>query len=265
LVGLVGVAAGASVGALVLAQVVSQPVAGSALFVVFLAGLFALLACAVIASDQWVQGVWASPDRWPRWVERRRLIRFLLHGARTALNAVARTLRAGIVRLRQELTSDAVKRHARAALDALGLPLEEAEMTPDPAVALEHVVSTRRSVAHHPRVDVDDDRRSFLPAQYRDTRDALEKACQGAKERSAELETHAPPAKDPDAATSPIRISSTVRMVSHHPKPDRAELQRAFTSKRARLAREALKNAGHTALVAAMGIIPDRDHSAPTH
>jgi hypothetical protein len=276
-------AAGTSIGALVLAQVISQPVAASVLFVVFLFGLFALLAVVVIASDQWVQGIWASPEQWPRWVERRRLIRFLLRSVRfllrsvrfllrsvrTALNAVARQIRAAVAqlsdRLRKELTREAIRRHARATLDALGLPLDEPAVTPDSTAALEHAVSTRRVVAHHQRVDVDEHRRTFLPAEYRVTRDALEKACQGAKERSATLEPrHAPPLPEPEDASAPVRISSTVRMVSHQPQPDRGSLERAFAAKRARAAREALKHAGHTALVAAMGILPDRTGSTST-
>ncbi|HEX6310413.1 MAG TPA: hypothetical protein VF152_02165 [Acidimicrobiia bacterium] len=252
--GLVGLAAGVSAGALVLAQVVSHPVASAGLFLVFLVGLFGLLAGALIASDQWVQGVWATPEQWPQWIQRRRVIRFLLRGVRGALRALGTGLGAlaagaltrwrGLARLRTDVTRDALRRNFRAALDALGLPLEEPDVVPEPAATIEHALASRRPDARHPRADPDghDDRRSFLPAQYRATRDALEKACQGAKVRNAALEAHA--AGSGGAGTG--------------------ELRRAFTPKRGRAAREALKSAGHHAFVAAIGILPDRRDSLPT-
>jgi hypothetical protein len=294
--GVAGLSAGISVGSLVLAQVVSQPGLSFALFFLFLVGLFALLAVAVITSDQWVQTVWASPERWPRWIQRRRFVRFLLRGIRAALRgmraalrgmwaalramgttvvAAARAVRAGGARVRRDVTRDALRRAAHTVLDALGLPLDEQEpaLEGDPAGALEHALAhpRPRATARHARPEADAEQHTYLPAAYRATRDALEKASRGAKERSAALESSPAPPK-PKVAPDPRHISTTVRVVAHHPKAERetdrpqqdpGQLERAFTTRRSRMAREAIKNASHSALVAAMGILPDRGSSAP--
>lgn len=234
-----GVAAGVSVASLVLAQLISHHGAVSVLFVVFLIATFTLLAGAVFTSEQWVQGVWASRDSWSQ-APRKRLGRRALIAVRGGLVRVVRLMRAAGARLRQALTAEgrratfeAFRRVSRDALEQLGLPLTQGE----PPLAPVHAAPSRRAVLRHRRGE--ERRRTFMPAEYRATRDALERATAAAK-------------------------APEQRAQVHHPKADTNTLQRAFTAKRGRAAREALKKAGHTAFVSAMGILPDRSGSVTT-
>jgi len=232
----IGVAAGLSVGSLVLAQLISHHGAVSVLFVIFLMATFTLLAAAVFTSEQWVQDVWASRESWSQ-APRKRFTRRLLLAMRDGLVRVARLVPATYARVRHALagydrraTIAALKRVSRDALEQLGFPLEQDEA----AAVTVHAAPSRRAALRHRRGE--ERRRTFMPAEYRAARDALERATAAAKLRNATLRTRC---QLPTEA-------------------DTNGLRRAFTTKRGRAAREALRNARHTALVSAMGILPDR-------
>jgi hypothetical protein len=260
----IGVAAGVSVASLVLAQLISHHGAMSVLFVVFLIATFTLLAGAVFTSEQWVQGVWASRESWSR-APRKRFVRRMLLAVRDGLVRVARLPRAALARVRPALTGEgrratieALRRAGRVALDQLGLPLEQDEAAPAPV----HAAPSRRAVLRHRRGE--ERRRTFMPAEYRAARDALERATAAAKARNATLRTGYELPKEADAVPAPEHAVPEQRAASHHPKADTDTLQRAFTTKRGRAAREALKKVGHTAFVSAIGILPDRRGSVTT-
>ncbi|MGH9032489.1 MAG: hypothetical protein ACRDY4_15780 [Acidimicrobiia bacterium] len=264
LAGVVGAAACVSVASLVLAQLISHHGVVSVLFVVFLLGTFTLLAGAVFTSEQWVQGVWATRESWSQG-PRKRLGRRVLLAVRAGLARIGRTTRAGVARIRLALTGEgrrrafeALRRVSRDALDSLGLPLEQPPVVSEHA----HAPSSRRAVLRHRRGE--ERRRTFMPAEYRTTRDALEKATAAAKARNAALRGHCAPFEEADAAPAAEHTPSGQRAASHHPNVDTNTLRRAFTTRRSRAAREALKKAGHTALVSAMGILPDRSGSVST-
>jgi len=266
LAGVVGVAAGVSVASLVLAQLISHHGAVAVLFVIFLFGTFTLLAGAVFTSEQWVQGVWAARESWSRG-PRKRLGRRLLLAARDGLIRVGRLTRASVRRLRLAFTHEgrhraleALRHASHVALEQLGLPLEEADAAP--VAVSRHAPVNRNVVARHRRGDRDR-WQTFMPAEYRATRDALEKATVAAKARNAALRAPCAPPNAADTAAASLPDHAAPRGVARHPKGDTdGLLRRAFTTKRGRTAREALKKAGHTALVSAMGILPDRSGSA---
>jgi hypothetical protein len=263
----IGVAAGASVASLVLAQLISHHGAVAVLFVVFLIATFTLLAGAVFTSEQWVQGVWASRESWSQ-APRKRFARRMLLAVRDGVVRVGRLLRAALARVRQAFTVEhrrgalaALKRLSRDALEQLGLPLEQDEGAPAPV----HAVPSRRAALRHRRGE--ERRRTFMPAEYRAARDALERATAAAKARNETLRTRCPPSpREADAAPTPtlVHAPSKERAESHHRPADTITLRRAFTAKRGRAAREALKKAGHTAFVSAIGILPDRSGSVTT-
>jgi hypothetical protein len=235
----IGVAAGVSVASLVLAQLISHHGAVSVLFVIFLIATFTLLAGAVFTSEQWVQGVWASRESWSQ-APRKRLVRRARIAVRDGVVRVGRLMGVAVARLRLALTGEgrratfaALRRMSRDALEQLGLPLDQDDVAPAPV----HATPSRRAMLRHRRGE--ERRRTFMPAEYRAARDALERAAAAAK-------------------------APEQRAEAHHPKADTNTLQRAFTAKRGRAAREALKKAGHTAFVSAMGILPDRSGSLTT-
>jgi hypothetical protein len=264
LAGIVGGAAGVGVASLVLAQLISHHGAVAVLFVLFLIATFTLLATAVFTSEQWVQGVWASRETWSHApAPRRRWTRRLLIAAHDGLMRVRRLARAALGRVRFAFTrdgrhriADAVRHASHVAMEQLGLPLEERGVAPVYGTA-EHARVNRNVLARHRRGD-GDRWQTFMPTEYRQTRDALEKATAAAKARNASLRVRCAPAKATEAPPpSPDRASATREVRHPKPHPD-GMLRRAFTTKRGRAAREALKKAGHTALVSAMGILPER-------
>jgi hypothetical protein len=221
----------------------------------------------VFTSEQWVQGVWASRESWSQ-APRKRFTRRMLLAVRDGVRRVARLLRAALARVRQALTADsrratfaALKRMSREAMEQLGLPLEQDAAAPAPVL----VTPSRRAVLRHRRGE--ERRRTFMPAEYRAARDALEQATTAAKARNATLRSRCEPSP---TETAPVVVAtrehtpSKERAEPHHAPADTTTLRRAFTAKRGRAAREALKKAGHTAFVSAMGILPDRSGPVTT-
>jgi hypothetical protein len=192
--GVAAIAASVVVGALVLGQIVSgrggDRGALIALFVVLLAGAFALLAAAVVDAEHGVEQISASP-RWSLRAAIRRLGRRMLAAiarfggwvaalVRGLLLRVARAVRAGIARVRESLTQErrheiwkALEQAGRATLVALGLPPEEeARKLPNEGLDAMPTLPRARSrppeVSHPPRrSDVGPLRKAFGPSAGR--------------------------------------------------------------------------------------------------
>ncbi|MGH9050844.1 MAG: hypothetical protein ACRDY4_14045 [Acidimicrobiia bacterium] len=235
-----GLAAGVVVASLVLGQVLSGRAGARgqliALFLLFLAGAFALLAVAVVDSEHGVEQLSATPH-WSLRAATRRVIRRML----TAIGRFGRAVLTAIGRLGVAVVM-AIGRLARR------------------LAAITYAQSTR--VARRSRAGVAGVRESLTPEARRAKWHALRQAGRAtlvALGLPPDDEARELPGDGLDAMPTLRRERSPLPEAGHRPR--RIELdpfRRAFGPERRRAARTALDRAGHKVVVAVRGTAPRR-------
>jgi hypothetical protein len=235
--GIAGLAAGVVVASLVLGQILSGRGDSNgqiiALFIVFLVAAFALLAAAVVDSENGVEQLSASP----RW------------SLRAAIRRLGRRVRAAIGRFGRRVATtihDLVMRVARASRDLL---LRVARVSRD---LLLHVArATRAGMAWL--------RGSLTPERRREMWNALEqggRATLVALGLPPEEDARQHPSEGLDAMPTLPRQRPRHSEPSRHPRRSGIDpLRRTFGPERRRAARDALERTSHRVSVAARGAL----------